>query len=204
MIFYRLQETLRMEHKKVLVVGCGGIGCEVVKLLYLHGCKDVSVLDFDIIEVSNLNRQLLFSNADIRRGKSEVAAEKYKALCPNAKVRVYKESIYLFGLEFFRTFDLVLSCLDNDEARSYVNIHCILASVPMVDGGSAGLLGQSLYFDGTKECFNCIPRRTRRDVPVCTIRSFPENFTHCVVWAKEYFLQRVAESKDSVKNNPYE
>lgn len=183
-----------MQKKKVLVAGSGGIGCELLKMLYLHGCMDVCILDFDHIEVSNLNRQLLFCRLDVKKCKSVVAAERYRRMCPGAKAAGHVVDICTLHADFFRAFDIVFNCLDNDETRSYISKRCTMLSVQFVDGGSAGMLGQALFFGSDTECFDCMPRPRRKEVPVCTIRSFPTSFSHCVTWAKEYFLEKVAES----------
>lgn len=183
-----------MQKKKVLVAGSGGIGCELLKMLYLHGCMNVCVIDFDHVEVSNLNRQLLFCRSDVKKYKSVVAAERYRRVCPGAKATGNVMDICTLHAEFFRGFDIVFNCLDNDEARSYISKRCTMFSVQFVDGGSAGMLGQSLFFGKHTECFDCMPRPRRKEVPVCTVRSFPTSFSHCVTWAKEYFLGKVSES----------
>lgn len=192
-----------MDKKKVLVVGSGGIGCELAKLLYLSKCGDVTIVDFDTIELTNLNRQFLFTAADIKRHKASVAAEQYMSMLPCAKVTVHTESVYGLGVAFFRSFDLVFTCLDNDDARAYVSMCCTFVCVPLVDGGSTGLLGQALYFDHTTECFSCVPRKQKKEVPVCTIRSFPTEFSHCVVWAKEHFLGEMFAAGCKDHADPY-
>lgn len=183
-----------IQKKKVLVAGSGGIGCELLKMLYLYGCMDVCVVDLDHIEVSNLNRQFLFCRLDMKKYKSAVAAERYRRMCPDAKAAWHVADIRTLHADFFREFSIVFNCLDNDEARSYISKRCTMFSVQLVDGGSAGMLGQSLFFGKHTECFDCMPRPRRKEVPVCTIRSFPTSFSHCVTWAKEYFLEKVAES----------
>lgn len=91
-------------------------------------------------------------------------------------------------MKFFKQFDLVYNCLDNAEARSYVNLRCLLAKVPIVDGGSAGFLGQSWVFQ--KECYECVEKNTE-DLTVCTVRSVPKKYSDCVVWAKTFFLEKM-------------
>merc|ERR1719359_1398800 len=78
--FERLQST------KLLVVGAGGIGCELLKNLVLSGFKDIEVVDLDTIDVSNLNRQFLFRRAHVDRSKAEVAAEAVRQMRPSARV----------------------------------------------------------------------------------------------------------------------
>lgn len=167
---------------KILVIGCGGLGCELVKILSQEPSNKLTLVDDDTIDVTNLNRQFLFTKADIGKGKAETVGKKAKRLA-GAVEGSFNERINNFKkLDFYREFDIVYNCLDNDEARSFVNQRCHAANVQMVDGGSAGWLGQA-FFNG-KECFDCLPKRIEKVYPVCTIRQKPKNFEHCLVWAK--------------------
>ncbi|KAK6089470.1 hypothetical protein P3W45_001607 [Vairimorpha bombi] len=154
-----------LKSQNILVVGTGGIGCELVKLLYINPQKSITLIDFDTIEITNLNRQFLFTESDIGRSKSEVVAERMN-----------------------EQFDVVYNCLDNDEARSYVNLRCFLSKTKLIDGGSGGYLGQSCVFDYTKECFDCLPKMVQTSYNVCTIRSIPTKFEHCIEFAKSTFF----------------
>ncbi|KCZ76651.1 hypothetical protein H311_02347, partial [Anncaliia algerae PRA109] len=183
-----------MSDKSILVIGAGGIGCELIKVLYLNKITRFTLVDYDIIELTNLNRQFLFSDIDIKKQKSSVASTKYKKISENIEIRALIQNINEFDYSFFRQFDVVFNCLDNNEARKYVNKRCLLTNTLLIDGGSTGFLGQSLYFDYKNECFDCIPEKIKEDIPVCTIRSYPTEFKHCLVWAKEVFLEKLKEN----------
>jgi len=102
--------------KKVLVVGAGGIGCELLKNLALSGFLDIEVVDLDTIELSNLNRQFLFRRRHIGKFKAEVAAEAVMNMNPKAKVVPHVGNIMdteKFPFAFFKRFDIVLNALDN-------------------------------------------------------------------------------------------
>ncbi|EEQ82732.1 hypothetical protein NCER_100503 [Vairimorpha ceranae BRL01] len=173
--------------KNILVVGTGGIGSELVKLLYLLPESQISLIDFDTIELTNLNRQFLFTNNDIGKYKSEIVGNKIRE-STNWKITSYTDSIYNYDLGFFKQFDVVYNCLDNNEARTYVNTRCYLGSVKLVDGGSGGFKGQSCIFDYTKECFDCLPKPIQKSYNVCTIRTLPTKFEHCIEFVKETFF----------------
>ncbi|KAL4856575.1 SUMO-activating enzyme subunit 2 [Chlorella vulgaris] len=164
----------RVQDVKVLAVGAGGIGCELLKTLVMSGFKHIEVVDLDTIETSNLNRQFLFRKRHVGKSKALVVAEAGNV----------KES--RFDVDFFRRFDCVLNGLDNLEARRHINRLCLAAEVPLVESGTAGYLGQvSVHIKGRTECFECQPKPTPKTFPVCTLRNTPDKPIHCVVWAKE-------------------
>jgi len=129
-----------MPSEKILVVGCGGLGCEVLKLLSQDENATIHVIDNDTIDVTNLNRQFLFVREDVDQSKSLTAAKKMRQI-----IGIHDKIQSICSLEFYKRFDVVYNCLDNNETRSYVNQRCYLAGIEMIDGGSAGWLGQSFY-----------------------------------------------------------
>ncbi|CAJ1346555.1 unnamed protein product, partial [Effrenium voratum] len=147
-----------VQQAKLLVVGAGGIGCELLKNLVLTGFRDIEVVDLDTIDVSNLNRQFLFRRAHVDRPKSVVAAEAVKQFRPDAKILSHHGNVKdsQFGLEFVSKFDVVVNALDNLEARRHVNRLCLAAERPLLEAGSTGHLGQvTVIRKGETECFEC-------------------------------------------------
>jgi len=189
---------------KILVVGAGGIGCELLKNLALSGFRHVEVIDLDTIDVSNLNRQFLFRSHHVGSPKCEVAVQAALSMCPSviddeANDREGKP-VYIahhgnvkdnerFGLSFFQTFDVVLNALDNVDARRHVNRLCLASNVPLVEAGTTGYLGQVTVIakDANVECYECQPKPAQKVYPICTIRSTPSLPVHTIVWAKELF-----------------
>lgn len=90
---WRNADFLQKLQKPILVVGAGGIGCELIKNLVLTGFKNIHVIDLDTIDVSNLNRQFLFRKEHVGKPKAQVAAEAAKALCPDVNIKFYHDSI---------------------------------------------------------------------------------------------------------------
>jgi len=179
-----------VRNAKLLVVGAGGIGCELLKNLVLTGFRDIEVVDLDTIDVSNLNRQFLFRRKHVDRSKAEVAAEAVRRFRPGAKVVAHhgnvKEAKY--GIDFMSRFDVVVNALDNLDARRHVNRLCLAAERPLLEAGSTGHLGQvTVIRKGETECFECQTKPTQKVYPYCTIRSTPEKPVHCLVWAKNLF-----------------
>jgi len=186
---------------KVLVVGAGGIGCELLKTLVLSGFRKIKVIDLDTIDTSNLNRQFLFRKKHVGQSKASVATAAVKSFCPEADIEAFCGNVKdpEFSLEFFSQFDVVLNGLDNLEARRHVNRLCLAAEKPLVESGTAGYLGQvSVHIPQRYECFECQPKPTPKTFPVCTIRNTPEKPIHCIVWAKELLFQRLFGSVDTV------
>ncbi|XP_077516185.1 ubiquitin-like activating enzyme 2 [Amblyomma americanum] len=182
---------------RVLVVGAGGIGCELLKNLVLSGFSDIEVIDLDTIDVSNLNRQFLFRKVHVGKPKALVAKESAERLDPRVKIEARHDSIVKpdYGLDFFKRFDIVMNALDNRSARSHVNRMCLAAKVPLIESGSAGYLGQvTPIFKGVTECYECQPQPTEKTYPGCTIRNTPSEPIHCIVWAKHLFNQLFGEA----------
>ncbi|WUR05074.1 SUMO-activating enzyme subunit 2 [Vairimorpha necatrix] len=184
--------------KNVLVVGAGGIGCELSKLLCLSSELKITIIDFDTIELTNLNRQFFFTEQDIGKYKSEVVGQKIKDLT-NWDVTTITESIFKYDLDFFKKFDVVYNCLDNNETRSYVNLRCFLGNIKLIDGGSSGFKGQSCIFDYSNECFDCLPKPNQKTYNLCTIRSIPTKFEHCIEFVKSVFFDDEFDFKEIIK-----
>jgi ubiquitin-like 1-activating enzyme E1 B len=105
-----------MLNLKLLVVGCGGVGCELLKNLILSGFKNLVIIDLDSIDVTNLNRQFLFRREHVGRSKAEVAREALLLYNPTAHIEAISANIMTprFNFDFFRGFDCVCNALDNE------------------------------------------------------------------------------------------
>ena len=194
-----------LENCKVLVVGAGGIGCEVLKTLVLTGFNDIEVIDLDTIDVSNLNRQFLFQKQHVGKSKANVARESAIEFNPEAKIKAYHDSITSpdYDVNFFKTFSVVLNALDNRAARNHVNRMCLASGVPLVESGTAGYLGQvTVIQKGETECYECQPKPHQKTFPGCTIRNTPSEPIHCIVWAKHLFNQLFGEADADEEVSP--
>ncbi|TKR60004.1 hypothetical protein L596_029600 [Steinernema carpocapsae] len=187
---WQTSEYLQRLERPVLVIGAGGIGCELLKNLGLSGFKTIEVIDLDTIDVSNLNRQFLFRKQHVSKSKAEVATEAVKKMCPDLDIKFYHGSILSdeYDIKFFEKFMMVISALDNKKARYHVNRMCLAARVPLVESGTAGYLGQlSVVVKGKTSCYECEPQVIQKSFPGCTIRNTPSEPIHCIVWAKHLF-----------------
>jgi ubiquitin-like 1-activating enzyme E1 B len=148
-----------LSDKKILVVGAGGIGCELLKLLVINGFKKISIIDMDKIERSNLNRQFLFDHSSIGKNKCEIAVEKVKEYRqdPTLEITPYIGNIKdedKFGTKFYSNFDLIMNALDNNDARYYINNVCIKLNIPLINSGSEGIYGMvNWHIRGLTPCF---------------------------------------------------
>lgn len=151
-------EQQRVSAAHVMVVGCGALGNEVLKNLVLLGVEHLVVVDFDVVEVGNLSRSVLFSKADAEthRLKVEVVAERLKAMNPAVEVQtICGDVAYDVGLSLVRRMDVVIGCVDSRWARYCINRLCMRANVPWVDGAIEELEGTARVFMSGKNCYAC-------------------------------------------------
>ena len=147
----------KLARAKVLVVGAGALGNEVLKNLALLGVGTAYVVDFDHIEESNLTRSVLFRHRDCGRPKAEVAAEAIRDMNPDTRVKpMFANIITDVGLGLFREVDVVIGCLDNREARLWVNRQCWKIGTPWIDGGIQEINGVvKVFAPPDSACYEC-------------------------------------------------
>lgn len=189
---------------KVLLVGAGGIGCELLKNLVLVGYGQIDIIDLDTIDLSNLNRQFLFSHEHIKMAKALVAKDSAQKFNPHVKIVAYHDNIKdaKFNVEWFKQFQMVFNALDNLDARRHVNKMCLAADIPLIESGTSGFNGQvQVIKGGVTECYDCNPKPTPKTFAVCTIRSTPSQPIHCIVWAKSYLFSQLFDSENEVDDD---
>jgi len=150
----------RLARARVLVVGAGALGNEIVKNLALLGVGHVVVIDMDTIEHSNLTRSVLFRARDVGRLKCDVAVERARELWPDIKARaIGLDVINDIGAGVFRWADVVIGGLDNREARLAISRHCWRLGKPFIDGAIEVIQGVSRVFvpDAAQAspCYEC-------------------------------------------------
>jgi len=159
----------KVENAKILVVGAGALGNEVIKNLVLMGIGYIFIIDFDEIELANLSRSVLFRESDAGRKKAEVAAARAKEINPNVHIQyLHGDVTTAVGLGVFRRMDVIISCLDNREARLAINRFAYWVNKPWVDGAIQEFLGLARVFvPGQGACFECsLTEQARRDLAI--------------------------------------
>ncbi|XDT43202.1 ThiF family [Nakaseomyces glabratus] len=194
----------KLRSTKCLLVGAGGIGSELLKDLVLMEVGEIHVVDLDTIDLSNLNRQFLFRQKDIKKPKSAIAVNAVQSFS-NSKLVPYQDNIMdtnVFPLHWFQQFDIIFNALDNLAARRYVNKMTQFLSIPLLESGTSGFDGYiQPIIPGKTECFDCTKKETPKTFPVCTIRSTPSLPVHCIVWAKNFlFGQLFSSSANDIAN----
>jgi len=160
----------RLAAAKVLVVGAGALGNEVLKNLALVGVGTVVVIDMDTIEPANLSRSVLFRLEDGGRPKAEVAARRTREINPEmVVVPIVGDVIHDLGLGVFAAVDVVIGCLDNREARLWVNRQCWKVNTPWVDSGIQEIQGVvKVFVPPDSACYECA--MTARDYQLLNVR----------------------------------
>lgn len=155
---------------RVLVVGAGALGNEVLKNLALLGVGTTYVIDRDAIETSNLSRSVLFRASDGGRPKAQVAAERAREINPEVAFHWLRgDVINDLGLGLFADVDVVIGCLDNREARLWVNRQCWKVGTPWVDSGIQEIQGVvKVFVPPDSACYECA--MTARDYQLLNLR----------------------------------
>lgn len=147
----------RLAQARVVVIGAGALGNELLKNLALLGIGNVFVADLDRIEQSNLSRSVLYREADCGRFKAEVAASRARDIYPGMKTQAFCGNVvYDLGLGIYRWADVILGGLDNREARVAINHGAARAGKVWIDGAIERLDGVARVFDpATGPCYEC-------------------------------------------------
>ena len=132
-----------IEESCVLIIGIGGTGGEVAKNLSLLGVGKLILVDMDTIEFSNLNRQLLFSRADIGKNKAKIAKKVIKKRYNSTlNIETFSEPIQSLPFRIFEEANIIAGCVDNYLARQFINEVAVELRLPLIDSATDGYFGQ--------------------------------------------------------------
>jgi len=142
----------KLKAAKVLVVGAGGLGSPLLLYLAAAGIGTLGIIDFDQVDESNLQRQVLYTTADVGKSKARMAGEKVKALNPFCQINIYETRLeQANALEIIREYDVVADASDNFATRYLVNDACVLSLKPLVFGSIYRFEGQVSVFNARQE-----------------------------------------------------
>lgn len=187
---------------KIFMVGAGALGCELLKMCALMNVSEQGKLvctDDDSIEVSNLNRQFLFRREHVGSLKSVRAIEAARAMNPAFKAeaaqsRVASNTENVFTDEFWDGLDFVLNAVDNVAARQYVDQKCVFHWKPLFDSGTLGTkCNTQVVYPGVTECYSDSKDPPEKQIPMCTLRSFPSQIEHVIEWSRSQFKDLFVE-----------
>jgi len=148
----------RLRRARVLVIGAGGLGSPVLSYLAAAGVGTLGIVDFDTVDLSNLQRQIIYSTADVGKPKLEAAAERIHAVNPDVVVRTHESRLTSENaLSILRDYDVVVDGTDNYPTRYLVNDACVMLGIPNVYGSIFRFDGQaSVFCTENGPCYRCV------------------------------------------------
>ncbi|HDN69103.1 MAG TPA: molybdopterin-synthase adenylyltransferase MoeB [Gammaproteobacteria bacterium] len=156
---------------RALIIGAGGLGSPAAMYLAAAGVGQLAIADFDVVDLSNLQRQLLHHSNDIGREKTASARETLLSINPDIQVTAIPRVLQGDELDDqVKLADVVLDCSDNFATRFTVNTACVGQHTPLVSGAAIRLQGQLAVFDSRKEnspCYNCLYKEGENEEQTC-------------------------------------
>ncbi|MBR1870575.1 MAG: HesA/MoeB/ThiF family protein [Kiritimatiellae bacterium] len=161
----------RINEGRVLIIGAGGLGAPVALYLAAAGVGTIGMADADEVDLSNLQRQVIHTTADLGKAKVESAAETMKAINPDVTVKTYRSFIYSGNiLDIIKDYDFIIDGTDNFPAKFLINDACVIARKPFSHAGILRFNGQLMtYVPGAGPCYRCVFREPppKDAVPTC-------------------------------------
>lgn len=149
----------RLLNSKVLVIGAGGLGCANLPYLASSGVGEIGIVDFDKVELNNLQRQVLHENSDVGQNKVESAKQALEDLNPEIKITAFDEKLEENNAEsLIKNYDLIIDGTDNYSTRFLINDICVKLQKPLVTAAILKFEGQVMAFknDAKSPCYRCI------------------------------------------------
>ena len=151
---------LRLKHSRVLIVGLGGLGSPVALYLAAAGVGELHLADFDSVDLTNLQRQIMHDTSAVGMSKVDSAIARLQAINPQVALLAHRQALDEDSLaQAVSAVDLVLDCSDNFATREAVNAACVVAGKPLVSGAAIRLEGQLSVFDPRNPlspCYHCL------------------------------------------------
>ena len=153
-----LEGQRKLKSASVLIIGAGGLGSPLAFYLTAAGVGRIGIVDFDVVDLSNLQRQILHTTKDVGRSKLESAREKLESLNPNVKIETYEMRLTSENaLDLIKEYDIVVDGTDNFPTRYLVNDACVFLKKPNVYGSIFRFEGQvSVFYADKGPCYRCL------------------------------------------------
>ncbi len=153
-----LEGQKKLKSASVLIIGAGGLGSPLAFYLTAAGVGRIGIVDFDVVDFSNLQRQIIHTTNDVGRSKLESAREKLYALNPNVEIETYETRLTSENaLEIIKDYDIIIDGTDNFPTRYLVNDACVLLGKPNVYGSIFRFEGQaSVFYAKVGPCYRCL------------------------------------------------
>ncbi len=152
---------LKIINSKIAIVGCGGLGTSAAQYLAMSGVGNLFLIDYDKIDLSNLNRQTLFTEKEIGKGKSKTLSEKLKKINSHAKISFLNKKLTSETIDsYLNGYEMILDCTDNFESRILINEFCHKRKKILVSGALQSFEIQAFIFaswlEDNNPCYKCI------------------------------------------------
>ena len=161
----------KLANSKITIVGMGGIGCPLATYLVSSGIKNIKLIDGDIIEKSNLNRQILYSLNEIGQKKTVVAKKKLLGINKSVKIKTLSKNISKSNLQQLSNTSIVIDTCDNWKTMKIINEYCVRNGIPLLSCSAIGFDVEISFFENKHNkhlCLNCVfPNKTDVDLPRC-------------------------------------
>ena len=148
----------KLMNASVLIIGAGGLGAPAAMYLAAAGVGTIGIVDADVVDLSNLQRQIIHSTPDIGKPKVESAAETMHAINPDVKVNTYQDFVWSGNIEdLIRDYDFIIDGTDNFPAKFLINDACVMMGKPFSHAGIIRFQGQLMtYVPGEGPCYRCV------------------------------------------------
>ena len=177
----------KLKDAKICVVGAGGIGNPVVTQLVGMGIGKIRLVDRDVVEISNLHRQHLYTDLDVGKVKVEAALERLQKMNPGVDIEAIPISVTPFTAEdIIRDCNIVIDALDSIDARYALNDACLKLRIPFIYGGAIGMVGSvCTILPYESACLRCIfPELSEEEMPTCSTEGVHPSILYLVAGAQ--------------------
>ena len=191
----------KIKNLNIFMIGAGALGCEYIKNFALMGVScnkgKITITDNDTITLSNLNRQFLFHKSDIKGNNSKSYCAKREALRINKDMNIINYQLLInentrdiFNDEFIEKQNILISAVDNISARKFIDNICTFFNKIFLDSGTEGTKANNdIFYPNKSICLNDLELNIKNEIPMCTLKNFPERIEHCIEFSKIIFSE---------------